>query len=205
MPREQFLKDRFSVVLNHIPMTRNNPIKIPRIDSPCTLVETLPIRPTSDIPQKPPLPRRRPNSVLESREESRQKSIRRFLICPTILLVRRQVEHHIGLDKRLIGLVTEDKLFIRMTAHILIIELLIELGIHFQGILILHCPDVRELGARGFMIGFTFLGEAFHTEDFCRGKGARPFSKEDVMFEVQGGKIGDVVTEGFDGGADFRG
>lgn len=60
-----------------------------------------------------------------------------------------------------------------------------------------------ELRARSFAAGLSFLRQAVDAEDFGGREGTRPFGEEDVVFEVWGGEVGDIVAEGFNGGADF--
>lgn len=107
MPCEHFLEYRFPVVLDHIPVARDNLLKVPAVDAPYTLIETLPIRRARHIPEEPLLPSRRADGILKGREKSRQNPVRCFLPRPAVLLVRRQIEHHVRLDKRLVWLVAE--------------------------------------------------------------------------------------------------
>ncbi len=60
-----------------------------------------------------------------------------------------------------------------------------------------------ELCSRSFAAGFPFLGQALDAEDLGGREGTRPFGEEDVVFEVWGGEVGDIVAEGFNGGTDF--
>jgi len=51
----------------------------------------------------------------------------------------------------------------------------------------------------------ALLGEAIDAEEFRIRVGGRPFGEEDVVFEIEGGEVADVVAEGVDGGADVGG
>lgn len=51
----------------------------------------------------------------------------------------------------------------------------------------------------------ALLGEAVDAEEFRARVGGRPFGEEDVVFEIEGGEVADVVAEGVDGGADVGG
>ncbi len=51
----------------------------------------------------------------------------------------------------------------------------------------------------------ALLGEAVDAEEYRARVGGRPFGEEDVVFEIEGGEVADVVAEGVDGGADVGG
>lgn len=203
MPRKQFPVHLVPSTLDHISMARYNLIKVPPVNLPCTRIESFSISATCHIPQESFLPCCGANGTLESGEKLGQHPIRRFLSRPTILLVRRQIEHHVRLDERPIRPMAKHQLFIRMTAYILIIKLLIKIRIHLHDLFILHGPNMCELCAGGLGVRFAFFREAFDAEDFGGREGAYPFREEDVVFEVHGGYVTDVVAESFHGGADF--
>lgn len=94
---------------------------------------------------------------------------------------------------------------IRMAAHKLVLKFPIEFRIDSQAFFILLRPDVAELCAGRLAIGLAFLGEPVDTEEFCGWVGLGPFGEVDVVFEIEGAEIGDIVAEGFDSGANFGG
>lgn len=186
-------------------MARYDLIKVPPINLPCTCIESFSISATCHVPQESFLPRRRANGILEGGEKLGQHPIRCFLSRSTILLVRWKIEHHVRLDERSIRLMAKHQLFVRMTANIFIVKLLVEIRIHLHTLFILVRPDMCEFGAGGFRVFFAFFREAFDAEDFGGREGAYPFREEDVVFEVHGGDVADVVAESFHGRAHFRG
>lgn len=204
MPSKQLPVYLVPSTLNHISMARYNLIKIPPIDLPCTRVESLSITTTGHVPKKPLLPRCRTNGILERGEQLGQHPISCLLSCPTILFVRWKIEHHIRLDERPIRLVAKHQLFVRMTAYIFIFEFAIEVRIYLHALFVLHRPNMSKFCACGGGVRLAFLWEAFDAEYFGRWVGACPFGEEDVVFEVHGGDITNVVAECFYGGADFR-
>ena len=203
MPRKQLPVHLVPSTLDYISMARYNLIKIPPIDLSCTRVESLSITTTGHVPKKPLLPRCRTNGILESGEELGQHPIGCLLSCPTILFVRWKIEQHIRLDKRLIRLVAKYQLFVRVTAYVFIFKFAIEVRIHLHALFVLHRPNMSEFCACGFGVRLALLWEAFDAEYFGRWVGARPFGEEDVVFEVHGGDITNVIAKSFYGGANF--
>ena len=157
MPLHDILEDTFRSTLNHIPMTRNDSLKIPSVDPVHTLVEARPVFRARGIPQEPLLPLRLPSRTHQPHKQLRQQARLRPLLCPGILLRRRQVEHQIRLNKRLIGLVKEHQLLVPMATHILIVEGCVEVGVDFETCLILLRPYVLEICPSGFLRGLPFL------------------------------------------------
>lgn len=51
----------------------------------------------------------------------------------------------------------------------------------------------------------ALLGEAVDAEELGIGVGGGPVGEEDVVLEIEGGEVADVVAEAFDGGADVGG
>lgn len=64
---------------------------------------------------------------------------------------------------------------------------------------------MRELRAGRLVRLGALLGQAVDAEEFRVRVGGRPFGEEDVVFEIEGGEVADVVAEGVDGGADVGG
>ena len=186
-------------------MTRDNPLKIPTVNPPHTPIEPLPILGAGYIPQEPFLRHTPRLRAKQPRKQPRQHAGRRALRTPRILLRRREIEHQIRLDQRLVRAMAKHQFFVPVAPHILDVELAVKLLIHLHLVLVVHRPHVAERRAGGFFRLLALLGEAVGAEEFGGGKGARPFGEEDVVFEVEGGEVSDVVAEGGDGGADFGG
>lgn len=53
--------------------------------------------------------------------------------------------------------------------------------------------------------GGTLLADSLRTDEFGGGEGFGPFGYEDVVLEVEGDEVGDVVSEGFEVRADVWG
>jgi len=92
-----------------------------------------------------------------------------------------------------------------MAADILDLELAVKLLIDFQIPLVLLRPDMREFRACCLLALLTLLRQAVDAEQLGGGVGGRPVGEEDVVLEIEGGEVADVVTKGFDGGADVGG
>lgn len=72
VPSKHLLKDTLSTSLNHIPMTRDNPIKVPRSNMCHTLIKVWAITSRQSPPNDPLLPHRRTPSMLQSSKQLRQ-------------------------------------------------------------------------------------------------------------------------------------
>ena len=81
-----------------------------------------------------------------------------------------------------------------MAAHILDVELRIELRIDLDIALVLLRPDMRELRPRALFGLCAFLGEAVDAEEFGVRVGGGPFGEEDVVLVVEGCEVAHVVA-----------
>lgn len=163
VPLKHLLENALTPRLNDIPVTRNNPIKIPTSNFLSTLTEPAPIPRTSNIPQEPLLPSSRTHSILHPNKHPRQKPTRRSFTSSRKLLIRRQVKHHISLNKRLIRLMAKHQLLIRMTAHILVVELSIKFRVDLHIGFVLLRPDMLEMVAGCSWVFFPFLWQTLDT------------------------------------------
>ena len=81
MPLKHLLEYALPTRLNHVPMTRNDPIKVPTSNFLRALIEPLPVTKASRIPQKPLLPRSRSHRILHPNKQPRQEPTCRILSC----------------------------------------------------------------------------------------------------------------------------
>jgi hypothetical protein len=181
MPAKHFLEHALAITLNHIPMTRHDPLKPPLVDSTHTLIEPIPIARTSAIPNRAFLPHRRARGTLQRAKDLGQYAARCVLACLAELLRGRQVEHHICSDERLCGLVVEDEFFVDVGGHVFPVELGIELG-GYGCYGICFGEDKGEGHGLVALLG-ALLGEGFGTHDLCGGVGLVPGPKEDVVLK----------------------
>lgn len=82
-----------------------------------------------------------------------------------------------------------------MAADILDLELAVEVGVDLHIALVLLRPDVCELRAGGLVRLGALLGEAVDAEEFGIWVGGGPVGEEDVVLEVEGSQVADVVAE----------
>lgn len=205
MPFEHLLEYALASTLNHVSVAGNDSVKVPASDLSRALVETVAVARAGNIPQESFLPRSRTHSTLEPYKQLRQEPTRRIFACPRELLPSRQVEHHIRLDEGLVRLMTENQLLIRMTSHILVVELTVEFGIDFHVVLVFRCPYMLKFATCGSLIFLTLLRKALDAEKFGRGKSFRPVGDEDVVLEVESSDVANTIAHRFDCCTDFWG
>ncbi len=116
-----------------------------------------------------------------------------------------EVEEQVRFDKRAIRTVVENNLLIRMTVHILIVEVGVEFRVDFEIVFIVFGNDVLEARPGGFFAPLTLFREAFGAEQFGGGEGRRPLREKDVVLEVGGDEVSDLAAEGGDRFPDFWG
>lgn len=203
MPLKHLPKNALPPTLNHIPMTRYDPIEIPPLNLPHTLIKPRPIARARHIPIKSLLPDRRPLRPHQTDKHPRQQPRRRRLPGPRILLVRRQIEQQIRLDQRAVRAVIENEFAVRVRVDVLVVEVGVEFRIDLEVVLVLGREDVLEAGARGFGALGAFFGEAVGTQELGGGEGGGPLGEEDVVFEVGRDEVFDGAGEGGEGLLDF--
>lgn len=210
MPLKHLLKDPLPIPLNHIPMTRNDPVKTPLIDPPRTLIEARPVPPADRIPQKPLLSHGPALRALEQLEQLRQDAPIRRLPTPRVLLRRRGIEHVIRHDERPLRLVQEHQFLVRMVGDELILEVPIELLGHADAPAVRRRDDGVEghllAVGRGLGVGGVLgalLGEALGPDDDGLREGLGPGADEDVVLDVRRDDVFQVIALLLELGLDF--
>jgi len=201
MPLKHLLKNALPIPLNHIPMTRNDPVKIPLIDPPRTLVEARSIPTAQRIPLEPLLSQGLALRALEQLEQLRQNALIRSLPGPRVLLRRRRVEHIIRHNERLLRLVQEHQLLVGMVGDELVLEVPVELLGYANAPAVLRREDGVEgdllaVGGRRGIVGAlgALLGEALGADDDGLGEGLGPGADEDVVLDVGRDDVFQVVA-----------
>lgn len=202
MPRKNLLKDPLPITNNSIPMTRNNILKTPAINSPHTIIKPHPIPPTKPIPQHSLLPRRLPLRILNMPKQLRGPS--RISILPrlTVLFRSRQIKHQICFNQCSIWFIIKHQFLIRMSIHKFIFEIVVEffgdfcLGFVFCG------EDGLEVYVSHFFVRLgllgAFFGEAFGSDEMCIGICGVPVGEEDMMLEIRGCYVCNSISEGLE-------
>lgn len=203
MPLKHLPKDALPPTLNHIPMTRNDPIEIEPLDLAYTAIEPLPVHRARHIPIEPLLPHRRPPHTHQAHKHPRQEPVRGSHAGARILLVRGQVEEQVGFDEGAVGLVVEDELLVGVAVDILVVEVGVEVRVDLEVGLVLGGEDVLEAGAGGFVALGAFFGQPFGTQEPGGGEGRGPFGEEDVVLEVWRDQVLHLAAEGGECFADF--
>lgn len=179
MPLEHLLKDALAIPLNHIAMTRNNPLKPPLINPGNRLRKSRPITRTRPIPNHALLPNRRTLCIRQRAENLGQDAAIRLHARPAELLRRRQIEHEIGGDEGARGLVVEHELLVDVGGDVFPVELCVEFGGDGgDGF------GFAEDECKGDVFVFLFcalLRQGFGAEDLCVGVGLVPGAEEDVV------------------------
>jgi hypothetical protein len=194
MPPKHLLKHALACALNHIPMTRHNPLKSPSVDPAHTRIEPRAIARTRAIPNRAFLPHRAPRRTLQRAENLGQNPTARVFTCPAELLGGWQVEHHVGLNQRLCGFVVEHDFLVDVCGDVFPVKL----GVEFRRDGIYGHALLEDEGEGNVFIAllFTLLGERFRAEDLGGRVGGVPGAEEDVVLE---GELVDVKGV-YDGG-----
>jgi hypothetical protein len=128
MPFQHLLEHALRTRLNNIPMTRNQPIKIPLIN-PCRAPrKALTIHRTRTPPDHALLRYRRALGGSKRTKDLGQDARAGVHACLAELLRRRRVEHVVCFDERAGGSVVEDDFLVGVRVHVLPVELGVELG-----------------------------------------------------------------------------
>ena len=114
-----------------------------------------------------------------------------------------QVEQHIRFDEGAVGPVVEDELFVRVGVQVFVVEIGVEIGVHFEVVFVLGREDVLEVRARALLALLALLRQAFGPEQFGGWEGRGPLGDEDVVFEVGRDEVADRAAEGGEGVVDF--
>lgn len=140
MPLHDLRKYALPASFNHIPMTRNHPVKVPLVDPLHTLGEPRPIARTSPVPDNPSLRQTLALRVLKPGPDLRDNT--RFGIFASLaeLLSRGHVEDEVSLDESAGGFVVENELLVEMRMDVFVFEFVVELEhvsyigkLHFWG------------------------------------------------------------------------
>ena len=199
LPFHDFLENVLSTGLDHISVARYNPVPIPSKNFLGALCEPRAIARARNMPYESLLPRCVSLGVLKAGEYLCQDARCGVQPCFRILLVCRQIEHHVRLDQGLVRLVAENQLLVRMAAHVLIVELVVKLWVNLHALLVLLCPNPFELGPIfSFRVFFAFLRQAVDTHQLGRRESIGPLGEEDMMLEVEGCKVFDIAAKRLD-------
>ena len=143
--------------------------------------------------------------ILQADEEFRKSSLGRIFRRLRVLFRCREIEHDISLYQGFLRLVVEQQLLVRVRGNIFVLEFGVEFGINCQTTHVRLCKFVVEFRAVGEFGGGAFLADSLRADEFGGGEGFGPFGYEDVVLEVEGDEVGDVVPEGFEMRADVCG
>ncbi len=128
MPLENLLKDALPIRLNHIPMARNQALKIPLIYPRHTMRKPHTITCTNSIPDQTLLSKGRAPRVRQGTkhfsEDARCCAFARL----AELLCSWQVEEEIGSDHGPGGTVVEDEFLVHVGVDVFPVELSVEFG-----------------------------------------------------------------------------
>jgi hypothetical protein len=203
VPLEHALEDTLAIRLDHIAVTRNDPLKVPLLNPSDRLCEALAVSLGGSIPVEASLPGRSAPRVHDpDKELGQESSISRYSRLRE-LLCSGEVEDEVGFDERLAGLVEHHDLLVGVAGHVLDVEL----GIKFLGdlgISLFGGVDGAERRALGLGVRLSLFGQPFHADDLGLGVGFGPGGEEDVVFDVQGDDVFEGAERG-DGLLDFFG
>jgi hypothetical protein len=179
MPPKHLLPDTLAIPLDHIAVTRHNPLKPPPINPRHTLIKPLPIPTTRAIPNDSFLPLRLPRRTLQRAEDLRQHPALRIHARLAELLGGRQVEHHVCLYERLGGPVVENEFLVNVPRHVFPVEL----GVKFRrdgGDGLVFAEHEGE-GHVFVALLLALFGQGFGAQDLCGRVRGVPGAEEDVV------------------------
>lgn len=141
-PRHHVLKHPLGPRLDNISMARNQPIKVPPIDTLHRLGKRGAVLSRENIPRESSLPRRRTINRQQRKHQLCPEAERVTTLGPGVLLVGGQVEEQIGLNDRAGRAMQEHQLARSMSINVLGVKL----GIEFLGYLLrlILLEDVLE-------------------------------------------------------------
>lgn len=183
MPLQHLLEHGLPVGFNDIAVTRDNPVKVPFINSRRGSSETLPI-PRARAPPNHSLLRQR--LALRARQRAknpRQEPRARIHARLAELLRGRAVEHVIRFDKRSGRAVVEHNLLVGVRVHVFPVEFCVEFWRYGLGAL--GCAE--EVCEGHVFFGGVFcaqFGEGFRAHYFGLGIRRVPGAEEDVVLEA---------------------
>jgi hypothetical protein len=173
MPSHNLLENALAACLDDISVTRDDTVEVPVVDFGNAVVKTLAVAAADRIPYKAFLAGGSAVGVVKGGKELSPEARCGRLAGFAKLLCSREVEHQIGLNKRLSRLVVEDQLFVGMGRQVRVLELRVEFGIHSRAVPVLGSEDDAEGHVFILLLG-TLLRQAFWAEHFGLGVGGVP-------------------------------
>lgn len=183
MPRHNLLKDALGTRLNNIPMTRNQPIEIPRPNHLHALREPASIPSRRAIPNHPLLRQGFPPRALQCAKQARQKPFIRVYRGFGILFRCGQVEEEICFYEGAVGFVIEDDFLVDVRVYVFILEVRVEFCGHFGRLFFFRREDYVYRHGVVFLL-CAFFEEAFWSEDEGVGVFFVPGAEENVVLWV---------------------
>ena len=173
MPSHNLLENALAACLNDISVTRYDTIEVPLVDFGNAAVKTFAVAAADRIPYKAFLAGGSAVGVVKGGKDLSPEARCGRLAGFAKLLCSREVEHQIGLDKRLGQLVVEYQLFVGMGRQVRVLELGVKFGIHSSAVPVLGGEDDAEGHVFILLLG-TLLRQAFWAEHFGLGVGGVP-------------------------------
>ena len=202
MPVEDLAKGLLAGTLNDVAVARDQRDKVPAVDALDALVEAgaVLVAVADAVPYQALVALggagRRVEAVEDLLEQAADVLLRLGHL--GVLLRGGQVEHEVGLDQHLVGLVEEHELLVLVRLDELNLEVggeLVADGVRVRVRLVVE--EVKLLLADHGVVGdgLAPLGKTLGTDQLGGGVLGLPLCEEDVVLEVTGDEVADVAAE----------
>lgn len=198
MPLKHFPENVLAIPLHHVAMARDHGGKVPLINALDAVADTGAVL-GGEIPVEALHPRRVASRALGALEQLVGKAAGFLAVGHfAVLLQGGQVEHEIGLDEHLVGLVVEDNLLVGVAVDVLVVKVGVELVADLDAALVGLGEDdgegvVADLGVL-VLLG-ALLDETVGADDLGAGVLLGPFRDEDVVLEIKGDDVGHLAAQ----------